>query len=120
MVSGRRSRRFTCNPALLLLVLATLAASAQAAAQRELHVWVNELDRGREVALRIFESRHPDLRIVLSMYRQGNDAQKLMTAVVGGAPPDVVTQDRFSIGEWASRGALLRLDDLIERTRAAE
>ncbi len=39
--------------------------------------------------------------------------QKLMTAIVGGVPPDLVQQDRFTIGDWASRDAFRPLDDLL-------
>jgi multiple sugar transport system permease protein len=38
-----------------------------------------------------------------------------MTAVVGKKPPDVINQDRFTIGDWASRSTFRALDDLIER-----
>ena len=40
--------------------------------------------------------------------------QKLMTAIVGGVPPDLVQQDRFTIGDWASRDAFRPLDDLLQ------
>jgi hypothetical protein len=36
------------------------------------------------------------------------DAQRLMCAIAGGVPPDVVYFDRFAIGEWAARDALTR------------
>lgn len=45
------------------------------------------------------------------------DEQKLMCGIAGGAPPDCINQDRFSIGGWAARGAFLSLDQLIERDR---
>lgn len=41
--------------------------------------------------------------------------QKLMTSIVGKVPPDVITQDRFTISDWASRGAFTPLDPLIIR-----
>ena len=41
--------------------------------------------------------------------------QKLMTAIVGKAPPNIVNQDRFTIGDWASRDTFLQLNSLIER-----
>jgi multiple sugar transport system permease protein len=33
--------------------------------------------------------------------------QKLMTSIVGGVPPDVIAQDRFTVGDWASRDTFL-------------
>jgi ABC-type sugar transport system permease subunit/ABC-type glycerol-3-phosphate transport system substrate-binding protein len=37
------------------------------------------------------------------------DGQRLLCAVAGKVPPDVVRFDRFAIGEWAGRGALENL-----------
>src|ERR1700722_14622529 len=41
------------------------------------------------------------------------DAQRLLCAVTGQVPPDVVWFDRFAIGEWAGRGALENLSPYI-------
>jgi multiple sugar transport system permease protein len=46
------------------------------------------------------------------------DPQKLSTAIAGGVPPDLVNQDRFTVGDWASRDAFEPLDDLIARDAA--
>jgi multiple sugar transport system permease protein len=43
------------------------------------------------------------------------DAQRLLCAVAGDVPPDVVWFDRFAIGEWAGRGAL---QDLLPYIKA--
>jgi multiple sugar transport system permease protein len=43
------------------------------------------------------------------------DPQKLMTSIVGNVAPDVIKQDRFTISDWASRGAFLSLDDYLKR-----
>ncbi len=58
--------------------------------------------------------------MVTSQYTGGSDAQKLMTAIAGGDPPDVIMQDRFTIGEWAARGAFLSLNKLIAASQRAE
>ena len=51
-----------------------------------------------------FEKRNPDIDVsLLSMGAGSMNPQKLMTAIVGGVPPDVINQDRFTIGDWASR-----------------
>lgn len=61
-----------------------------------------------------FQKRHPGIRIdALSMGAGNMNPQKLMTAIVGRVPPDVIIQDRFTIGDWASRGAFRPLDDLL-------
>ncbi|HMO27108.1 MAG TPA: ABC transporter substrate-binding protein, partial [Tepidisphaeraceae bacterium] len=99
----------------LLLCIARFTF-ADRPAERELRFWINTRDRGIEAALRAFERQNPGVRIVVSLYRDGRESQKLMTAIAGGDPPDVVIQDRFTVGEWASRGAFLALDDLIAAT----
>ena len=63
-----------------------------------------------------FEQRHPDIKIVaLSMGAGAMNPQKLMTAIVGGVPPDLVEQDRFTIGDWASRDAFRPLTTCSSR-----
>ncbi|MFA6242170.1 MAG: extracellular solute-binding protein [Candidatus Hydrogenedentales bacterium] len=42
------------------------------------------------------------------------DSQRLLCAIAGGDPPDVVWFDRFAIGEWALRKAFLPLQEFIE------
>ena len=62
-----------------------------------------------------FEQRHPNIKIAaLSMGAGAMNPQKLMTAIVGGVAPDLVQQDRFTIGDWASRDAFRPLDDLLQ------
>lgn len=87
----------------------------------ELTVWgisYGPDSKGIEAVVREFERRNPDIRVrVFSMGAGAMDPQKLMTSIVGNVAPDVINQDRFTIGDWASRGAFLPLDDLIERDR---
>lgn len=89
----------------------------------ELVVWglgEGESQIGRVAAMDEFERRwnadstRPPLKIVKSVQGGRMNPQRLMTAIAGGAPPDVVNQDRFSIGGWASRGAFLPLNPLME------
>ena len=106
--------------ALLLGRPASAAAQDEAADGGEIRLWVMQEDQGLRAALRRFERLHPGWRVVETVYAatEGQDAQKLMTAVVGGSPPDVIMQDRFTIGEWASRGTFLNLDELIAQSQA--
>lgn len=70
--------------------------------------------KGQEALNREFERRHPEFRLrVLGMGAGGMSAQKLLTSIVGGVAPDVVLQDRFTVADWASRGAFTPLDDFI-------
>ena len=42
------------------------------------------------------------------------DAQRLLCAVAGEVPPDLVLFDRFAIGEWAGRGAMTDLNPYLD------
>src|SRR5262249_5882517 len=67
--------------------------------------------RGLDAQLREFERRNPGVRVVnFSTESMDFHAQKLMTSIVGNTPPDVVRQDRFTIGDWASRDTFHPLD----------
>lgn len=107
--------------ALILLVIG-YALPVHAAPVR-LVVW--GVESGRETRnldaqVAEFERRNPDIQVsMLSMGAGAMNPQKLMTAIVGGVPPDLVQQDRFTIGDWASRGAFRSLDDLLARDAAS-
>ncbi|MFH1566546.1 MAG: extracellular solute-binding protein [Gemmatimonadota bacterium] len=103
------------QPAALLLLLC-LALPAGAGEPRELIVWGQGKDRGLDAALRQFEVEHPGWVVVTTSGSSGGmDPQKLMCGIAGGRPPDLIKQDRFSVGEWAARDAFLPLDGYIAR-----
>ncbi len=61
-----------------------------------------------------FEESHPDIGV--NAVYAANDLStnaKLFTAIAGGKPPDVTWVDGPQVAEWAARGALEPLDDLI-------
>src|SRR4051794_38497362 len=91
--------------------------------QRDVVIWgvnVGPESKGTVAVIREFERRNPDLNLrVLSMGSGGMNPQKLMTSIVGNVAPDVIAQDRFTISDWASRGAFRPLDDLIARDSKA-
>lgn len=69
-----------------------------------------------------FEHLYPRYRVLATTGTAQDatgDAQRLLSAVAGGVPPDVVFFDRFAIGEWASRNALEDLTPYLEAQRAA-
>jgi multiple sugar transport system permease protein len=79
-------------------------------------VALNEDSQGRQAVMREFQRRHPEYHLrAISMGAGGMDPQKLMTGIVGNVAPDVIIQDRFTISDWASRGAFLPLDKFIIR-----
>ncbi|HEV3189997.1 MAG TPA: extracellular solute-binding protein [Polyangiaceae bacterium] len=70
-----------------------------------------------------FEKLHPQYHVIATTGTAQDatgDAQRLLSAVAGGVPPDVVFFDRFAIGEWASKHALEDLTPYIERQDPAD
>jgi len=114
-----RSRCRFLVAACLVALAGLWPVAAQAAPKRDLVVWgvsVGPETKGQEAVIREFARRNPDINVrILSMGAGRMDPQKLMTSIVGNVAPDVINQDRFTISDWASRGAFRPLDDLIER-----
>jgi multiple sugar transport system permease protein len=108
-------------------VVFALQAVAVAAEGREavtLYYWGNEMDLLALDMLRDFENLYngeggrPHIKVVSGQSASINkttDPQRLLCAVVGGDPPDVVMFDRFAVPEWAARGAFLSLQTYLER-----
>ncbi len=88
---------------------------------KKLTVWglqMGEELKGLDAKIAEFERRNPKVKVsVLSMGAGQMNPQKLMTAIVGNVPPDVIYQDRFTIGDWASRDTFQSLDAYIKRDR---
>jgi multiple sugar transport system permease protein len=101
-------------------VMALLWGAPRAEARRTLVIWGPGLEKsvntiGVDAQVEVFEKRFNCRVLRLSMGAGGMDPQKLMTAIAGGVPPHLVLQDRFTVGDWASRVAIEPLDDLIAR-----
>jgi multiple sugar transport system permease protein len=113
----------------LLLVLFAAHSQGQTPAtgfakKREVVLWGLSLGpetKGQDAVIREFERRNPDIKVkLLSMGAGRMDPQKLMTSIVGNVAPDVINQDRFTISDWASRGAFRSLNDLIARDSSTD
>ena len=122
--TGQGSMKSTYKLVSWLLVLLAVVSVAQTppitnSGKREVVLWGLSLGpetKGQDAVIREFERRNPDLKVkLLSMGEGRMDPQKLMTSIVGNVAPDVINQDRFTISDWASRGAFRSLDDLIAR-----
>ncbi|HZT40920.1 MAG TPA: extracellular solute-binding protein [Chthonomonadaceae bacterium] len=102
---------------LLVVLLGVLGLGPARADRVRLVVWGMESSsetKDMDAKIAAFEQRHPEIEVaVLSMGAGAMNPQKLMTAIVGGVPPDLVRQDRFTIGDWASRDTFRPLDDLL-------
>lgn len=114
--------RQICSALMLLLLLVSLPHFTLNAASKDDVVYLRfwgfgntQQEQGRMAQVREFNRRNPNIQVIIGTPggRGGMDPQKLMTAIVGGSPPDVVLQDRFAVGGWASRDAFLPLDSLI-------
>lgn len=104
----------------LAVGLAAIAVSACAAAETTLSIWGARVDpdaiAGTLAVANAFERKHPGVRLRMLGLGTGHmNPQKLLTAIVGRSPPDVVVQARFNISDWASRGAFVPLDDFLAR-----
>ena len=107
---------------LLAVIINTLLITgcmAKDAGKIKLVVWglqSSEESKGLDAAVAEYERRRPNVDVrILAMGAGGMNPQKLMTAIAGNVPPDIVHQDRFTIGDWASRDTFMPLDDLIAR-----
>ena len=106
---------------LALMAVSSVAQSPEPAGpqKRTVVLWGLSLGpetKGQDAVIREFERRNPDLKVkLLSMGAGRMDPQKLMTAIVGNVAPDVINQDRFTISDWASRGAFHSLSEYIDR-----
>jgi len=68
--------------------------------------------------LKAFEQQYPEYKVIYSVPVTKDitgDAQRLLCAIAGGVPPDVVYFDRFAIGEWAAKGAFEDLTPWLEK-----
>jgi multiple sugar transport system permease protein len=99
--------------------LAALPARGAQTNKTKLIVWGLQSGKetaGLDAAVAEFERRNPTIDVsVLSMGAGAMNPQKLMTSIVGGVPPDVIHQDRFTIGDWASRDTFKPLDEFLQR-----
>lgn len=112
---------------LLIFLLATTFLSPVWCEENQiLRVWYNwrlEEMPGKLAAMAEWEKRHPGVEVrvtrLTGLTHYNPQDQKLLCAIAGGDPPEVVLQDRFTIGGWAARDAFRPLDDFIERDWAA-
>ncbi len=111
------------NHSRLCLCLGLALAAASAAAGEEVvlrYFRGGTMPAGQQDVVQEFERRNPGIRVVAGITASRNmvsDPQRLLCAIVGGDPPDVVMFDRYAVAEWAARGAFRPLDDFIARDR---
>jgi multiple sugar transport system permease protein len=119
-------KRLSLRAAVALFALFVAATSwwtyrssrAQEDAREPVVLWAGWL-LGDDIygAIARFEKEHPQYRVTATTGTAQDatgDAQRLLSAVAGGVPPDVVFFDRFAVGEWAARHALEDLTPYVE------
>ena len=114
-------RRISFSP--FLIALTILSSSPALAADTTLVVWgigEGEGSVGFFAAVEAFERVNPGVRVETSPAGGGQNPQKMLTAVVGGAAPDVINQDRFTVSSWAARKAFMPLDGLLAAQRDSD
>lgn len=125
---GVLSKRIAAMAAGLMVVTTsygqTNAPVATTVPKKEVVFWGLSLgpdSKGQDALIREFERRNPDLKVkLLSMGAGRMDPQKLMTSIVGNVAPDCINQDRFTISDWASRGAFKSLDDYMAQDKGKD
>jgi len=102
----------------LLLVLSVGICGAKTTLTVWGGVWMNESTAGGPKATaEALKKAFPEYKLEiqpLSVGVTGPEQQKLMIAVAGGNPPDIVHIDRYTVIQWATRGALMPLDEYVE------
>ncbi|MGH3585093.1 MAG: ABC transporter substrate-binding protein [Pseudonocardia sp.] len=62
-----------------------------------------------------FEARHPEIDIAIEQVRWDDYWNRLLTAFVGNAAPDVFVDHTSKYGDYTSRGLIEPLDELVAR-----
>ena len=115
------------NVALLLVCIVSGVAPGAAPEPVTLYYWGNDVETFAPDLIQDFETRHDGsdgktvIKVIMGQsatFNKTDDPQRLLTAVAGGSPPDVVWFDRFAVGEWAARGAFQSLQPFLERDLA--
>jgi multiple sugar transport system substrate-binding protein len=77
--------------------------------------WWGSTDRHRRTqeALDAYTKRNATIKVTTQFSGWDGYWEKLATQTAGGNPPDVIQMDYSYIGEYARRGALRALDDLV-------
>ena len=81
--------------------------------------WVGNTPTMKQLAEN-FTKEHPNITIEFQNVPAEQSQQKLTTQFAGGNPPDVAFVDASATAAFASRNALVNLDDYIERSEVVK
>src|ERR1700745_1183227 len=109
---------------LLLLLPLVLATFASAQTPLEISVWYGvggQLQKVIESQAEKFNNAHPGIKVVpfyAGAYGAGGPMQqKLLASMAAGSVPDVVQLEIHATCTFASKGALLPLDELMAKSQ---
>jgi multiple sugar transport system substrate-binding protein len=78
--------------------------------------WVGK-ERGMKALYKKFQAEHPNITVKFVDIPSEEAGRKLTTQIAGGNPPDAAYLDAGTIADFASRGALVKLDDYVKRSK---
>ena len=71
---------------------------------------------GMKAIYKKFQAEHPNITVKFVNIPSEGASQKLTTQIAGGNPPDTAYLDAGTTADFASRGALVNLDNYVKRT----
>jgi multiple sugar transport system substrate-binding protein len=77
--------------------------------------WVGK-EPGMKALYKKFQAEHPNITVKFVNIPSEGASQKLTTQIAGGNPPDAAYLDAGTTADFASRGALVNLDNYVKRT----
>jgi multiple sugar transport system substrate-binding protein len=77
--------------------------------------WVGQ-ERGMKEIYKQFQQEHPNITVKFEEIPAEESSRKLTAQIAGGNPPDAAYMDAGTTADFASRGALVNLDNYIERS----
>src|SRR2546423_7735201 len=119
MLSQRTLRQRALRSAALLLAAAAGCSPASAANKTTLRIWA--MGREGEVLSQLmpaFEKAHPDVQVEVQQIPWTAAHEKLLTAYVGEATPDIAMLGNTWVPEFAALNALEPLDSFANNSRA--
>jgi multiple sugar transport system substrate-binding protein len=75
--------------------------------------WPTDL-RANQPIVDEFERENPGIKVDMTLVNPGNYSERMQTLIVGGIVPDVMSVDINNYYEWADRGMLADLTDVMD------
>lgn len=109
-------KRISVGMLALGLLLASPAVYSKAVTITYWGVWSGVAGQAEKENVARFNKLYEG-KIFVKAMDVGDVEQKALTAIAGGAAPDLFKLDRFRVGSWAAKDLLVCLDPLIKRDK---